>query len=147
MRRWRMALLAGRRDRPCRAGAQVAAPPTIDCSLGFDGLKATAQSLPGAHITEDGGFEVVTVEAPDAWRVEIAFTNSWHAAHPAVTLRTLRKQVTGVWTADSKSCGYGDQAQFVALVADMKARDKALTDASRAEIEQRKQSQSPLAPP
>jgi hypothetical protein len=131
---------------PAAAIAQTAAPPTIDCAVGFDGLKTAARSLPGARIAEDRGFEVVTLEAPDAWRVEIAFTTSWHAAHPAATLRTLRKQVTGVWTADSKSCGYGDQAAFVTLVADMKAGDKALTDASRAEIEQRKQSQSPLAP-
>ncbi|MCZ7596086.1 MAG: hypothetical protein M5U16_15235 [Hyphomicrobium sp.] len=64
----------------------------------------------------------------------------------AVAMRTLRKQVTGVWTAESKACGYGDQAQFAGLVEDMKASDKQLTDASRAEVERRKQSQSPLAP-
>ena len=44
-------------------------------------------------------------------------------------------------------CGYGDQGQFAALVELMKAGDKALTDASRAEVERQKASRSPLAPP
>jgi hypothetical protein len=61
-------------------------------------------------------------------------------------MRTFRKQVTGVWTAQSKSCGYGNQDQFAALVVQMKAGDKSLTDASRAEVERGKQSLSPLAP-
>jgi len=60
-------------------------------------------------------------------------------------MRTLRKQVTGVWTADSKTCGYGNQQQFSNLVDDMKASDKALTEASRAEVERKKRERSPLA--
>jgi hypothetical protein len=132
---------------PAAAMAQSAAPPTIDCAVGFEGLKAAAFGLPGAKTAEDHGFEVVTVEAPDRWRAQLSFTSRWHPAYPAATLRTFRKQVTGVWTAESKSCGYGDQSQFAALVSDMKAGDKELTDASRAEIERHKASQSPLAPP
>jgi len=126
---------------------QPATPPTIECEKGFESLHAEARALAGAEAAESQGFEVIRVAQPELWRTEISFTTSWHPAHPAVALRTLRKQVTGVWTADSKVCGYGDQAQFSALVADMKAGDKALTDASRDEVEQRKGARSPLAPP
>jgi hypothetical protein len=131
---------------PAAAVAQSTNPPTLDCSLGFPALQATALSLPGAERGEDGGFETVKLSPPDTWRVEYAFTTSWHPAYPAVTLRTFYKQVTGVWTAQSKGCGYGDQGQFTALMADMKSGDKKLTDASRAEVERGKQSLSPLAP-
>lgn len=131
---------------PAAAMAQAASPPTIECSLGFEALKAQVHALPGALVSEDGGFEVVTVEAPDTWRAQISFTTRWHPAYPAATLRTFRKQVTGVWTADSKSCGYGDQVQFTALVEAMKADDKRLTEQSRADVERQKKSLSPLAP-
>jgi hypothetical protein len=61
-------------------------------------------------------------------------------------MRTFRKQVTGVWTAQSKVCGYGNADQLMALMAEMKSGDKKLTDASRDEVERAKQSRSPLAP-
>jgi len=132
---------------PFAAHAQeVTPPPKIECERGFEGLRADAKALAGAEAAESQGFEVIRVAQPELWRAEISFTTSWHPAHPAVTLRTLRKQVTGVWTADSKVCGYGDQAQFSALVADMKAGDKALTDASRETAEREKAQRSPLAP-
>ncbi|KAB2940321.1 MAG: hypothetical protein K8F92_16025 [Hyphomicrobium sp.] len=131
---------------PTAVAAQGAAPPTLDCELGFQGLQTQARALANAQFSQYGGFDLVTQAAPDTWRVEIFFTTRWHPAYPAVAMRTLRKQVTGVWTAESKACGYGDQAQFAGLVEDMKASDKQLTDASRAEVERRKQSQSPLAP-
>jgi hypothetical protein len=129
------------------AGPQPGGPPTIECSQGFDALHAAALALPGAHTGEAGGFETVTQTLPEAWRVEILFTTRWHPAYPAVALRTLRKQPTGVWTADSKACGYGDQAAFAALVEDMRTRDKELTEASRAEAARKKAERSPLAPP
>ena len=132
---------------PALALAQSPVPPTIDCAVGFEALKANALALPGAKASEVSGFEVVTVEDPDRWRAQLSFSTRWHPAYPAATLRTFRKQVTGVWTAESKSCGYGDQDQFAALVSDMRAGDKQLTDASRAEVESQKSSQSPLAPP
>ncbi len=122
-------------------------PPDLDCSLGFEGLRAAMQALPGVQTGEGGGFDVVMLSLPDVWRTETSFTTRWHPAYPAVTMRTFRKQVTGVWTAQSKSCGFGDQGQFTALVEQMKAGDKSLTDASRAEVERQRQSQSPLAPP
>ena len=128
------------------AGAQDAAP-TLECSRGFDALKTEAQSLPGAQAGEREGFEIVAQEAPGAWRAEFFFTTGWHPAYPAVALRTQRKQVTGVWTADSKVCGYGSSAQTSALADEMKAGDKALTDASRAEVERKKSSRSPLSVP
>lgn len=131
---------------PAAAVAQ-SNPPDLDCSLGFDGLRGAMHALPGVQTGEGGGFDVVMLSLPDAWRVEISFTTRWHPAYPAVAMRTFRKQVTGVWTAQSKSCGYGDQGQFAALVEQMKAGDKSLTDASRAEVERAKASQSPLAPP
>jgi hypothetical protein len=131
---------------PAAAIAQTAAPPTIDCALGFQALQSAAQALAGAERSDDGGFEVVTLAQPDTWRVAYGFTTRWHPAYPAVTLRTFHKQVTGVWTAQSKVCGYGDQAQLAALMAEMKSGDKKLTDASRDEVERGKQSQSPLAP-
>ncbi len=118
--------------------AQATSPPTIECATGFDGLKTAALALPSAQASQEGGFDKVTQALPEKWRVEFFFTTRWHPAYPAVAIRTSRKQVTGVWTADSKACGYGDQAQFAALVDDMKASDKALTDASRAEVERKK---------
>lgn len=131
---------------PVAAGAQGTTPPTIDCARGFQGLRAAAEALSGVQFSEAGGFDIATVSAPEKWRAEISFTTRWHPAYPAVTIRTLRRQVTGVWTADSKACGYGDQGRFAELVSEMKAGDKALTDASRDDVERRKQSHSPLAP-
>jgi hypothetical protein len=130
---------------PAAAAAQSATPPTLDCAIGFEALKSAAEALPGAQSSQYSGFDMVTQAMPETWRVEIFFTTRWHPAYPAVAIRTLRKQVTGVWTADSKACGYGNQQQFSALVDDMKASDTALTEASRAEVERKKQGQSPLA--
>jgi hypothetical protein len=130
---------------PAAAVAQTL--PTLDCTVDFVSLQAVVQALPGAERGEDGGFVTVKLAEPDVWRVEYGFTTRWHPAYPAATLRTFRKQVTGVWTAESKSCGYGDQGQFAALVEQMKSGDKALTDASRAEVERQNASKSPLAPP
>lgn len=129
---------------PGSALAQAAAPPDLDCNLGFEGVRAAVTALPGAQRGNDKGSDVVTVQAPDAWRVEYAFTTPGHAAHPAVTLRTLRKQVTGVWTSQSKGCGYGNQGQFAHLMADMKTQDSVLTNASRDEVERKKREASPL---
>jgi hypothetical protein len=130
---------------PAAAVAQTL--PTLDCTVDFVSLQAVVQALPGAERGEEGGFATVKLAEPDVWRVEYGFTTRWHPAYPAATLRTFRKQVTGVWTAESKSCGYGDQGQFAALVEQMKSGDKALTDASRAEVERQNASKSPLAPP
>jgi hypothetical protein len=140
------ALLIGAFVAPAAAAVEPPVAPTLDCALGFDGLRSMAQTLPGAQAGQWQGFDVVGVALPDTWKVEMAFTAPGHAAHPAVILRTLRKQVTGVWTADSKGCGYGDRTAFVALMADMKAGDTKLTNESRAEVEREKQGQSPLAP-
>lgn len=138
---WLMAALF-----PAAALAQSPSPPTIDCTLGYSGLKDTAQWLPGVQWTQEGGYDIATLSVPDVWTAQIAFTHSGHPAHPAVTLRTRRKQVTDVWTADSKGCGYGDQGQFALLMADMKSGDTELTNASRHEVESRKAGQSPLGP-
>jgi hypothetical protein len=131
---------------PGAAAAQAPAPPTIDCALGYEGLKAAAQWLPGVQWKQEGGYDIAVLSAPDAWTAQIAFTMPGHPAHPAVTLRTQRKQVTEVWTADSKGCGYGDQGQFAVLMADMKSGDTELTNASRHEVERRKEGRPPLAP-
>ncbi len=148
MRRSRTAALLIGLLTPAAAAAATEgpAPPTIDCAQGFDGLKATAQGLPDAQWTEEDGSDVATFSVPERWIARIAFTRPGHPAHPAVTLRTQRKQVTEVWTADSKGCGYGDTGQFAILMADMKSGDTELTTASRLEVERRKQSQPPLAP-
>lgn len=120
-------------------------PPTLDCAMTFDGARAYAASLPGSTtVTGIPGYDTITTGLDDAWQADFLFTQPGHSAHPAVTLRTRRKQVTGVWTSESKGCGYGDQAQFVALMADMKAEDTRLTNASRADVEKLKQSRSPL---
>lgn len=113
-------------------------PPSLDCGLGIDGARAAATSLPGAAAAADGAFDIVTAKEPDAWIVEYAFTSPGHPAHPAMTLRTQIKQVTGVWTSQSKGCGFGDQSQFLALMAHMKTRDSELTNASRAQVEHNK---------
>jgi len=131
---------------PAVAAAQATSPPTLNCVRGFDGLKATAQELPDAQWTEEDGYDIATLSAPERWIARIAFTRPGHPAHPAVTLRTRRKQVTEVWTADSKGCGYGDPSQFSLLMADMKSADAALTNASRIEVERQKADRPPLAP-
>jgi len=137
---------------PAAAVAEGPAAPTIDCELGYEGLRAAVRWLPGITLGDDGrgndgrGNAVATASEPERWRVIIKFTLPGDLAHPAVTLRTLRKQVTGVWTSESKACGYGDRSQFAALMADMKSEDIELTNVSRAEVERKKQEQSPLAP-
>ncbi|WP_334149621.1 hypothetical protein [Hyphomicrobium sp.] len=131
---------------PAVAAAQATSPPALNCVRGFDGLKATAEGLPDAQWTEEDGYDIATLSAPERWIARIAFTRPGHPAHPAVTLRTRRKQVAEVWTADSKGCGYGDPSQFSLLMADMKSADTALTNASRIEVERRKADRPPLAP-
>lgn len=108
----------------------AAAPPDLDCSLGFDALHNWSAWLPGAQRENRDGRDVITFANPDIWRVEIRFTKPGEPAHPAVSLRKFVKQVTGVWTAQSKACGYGDQIQFAALLAELKAEDTRLTNAS-----------------
>ena len=133
---------------PCQAIADDAsAPPDLDCSKGFKALSDWASWLPGAERTNASGRDVITVEEPEVWRVEIAFTEPGQTAHPAVTLRKFVKQVTGVWTAQSKVCGYGNQMQFSELLAETKAEDTRLTNASRAEVEEQKKALSPLGSP
>lgn len=146
MRRARTAILLVGALIPAAVSAQEVRPPVLDCTLGFEGLRAEAHALTGAQAGEELGFEVVAISAPETWSAKIAFTSPGHPAHPAVTLRTLRKQATDVWTADSKGCGYGDQGQFVALMADMKSGDTEITIASRDRVERQKQEQSPLSP-
>ncbi len=128
---------------PVVADAQ-AIPPDLDCSRGFEALRQAALSMPGANTGSDGRFDQVAAGEPDVWTVEFAFTAPGQPEHPAITLRTFRKQVTGVWTAQSKGCGYGDQAAFASLMSGMKARDSELTNASRQDVERQKQQQSPL---
>lgn len=119
-------------------------PPDLDCKIGFEALRNWATWLPGAERQSAGGKNVIAVAVPDVWRVEISFTEPGQVGHPAVVLRKFVKQVTGVWTAQSKACGYGDQAQFGDLMASMKAMDKTLTDASRDEVERKVIELSPL---
>jgi hypothetical protein len=132
---------------PCQALADPApAPPELDCSKGLEALRSWSAWLPGAERTTRDGRDIITVSAPDLWRVEITFTTPGEPAHPAVVLRKFLKQVTGVWTAQSKACGYGDQAQFAALMANMKAEDTRLTNVSRDEVARQKSERPPLAP-
>jgi hypothetical protein len=113
--------------------------------LGFQGLRNWAEWLPGAHRTNDGDREIITLTAPETWRVEITVIEQGQPARPVVILRKFLKQVTGVWTAQSKACSFGDKAEFPALLAEIKAEDTRLTNASRAEVEARKE-RSPLTP-
>lgn len=131
---------------PTAAAAQAPPPPGLDCALGFEALRAEASALAGAELSHEGGFDMVRLAAPGAWRAQIMFTLPGHPAHPAAMMRTMRRQVTEVWTSDSKGCGYGDQRQFAILMADMKSTDTELTNASRAEVEREKKGRSPLAP-
>ncbi len=127
-----------------RALAEPAVSPDLDCKLGFEALRNWAAWLPDAVRTNPDGRDVFTITEPEVWRVEIAFSVPGRAAHPAVVLRKFVKQVTGVWTVQSKVCGYGNQVDFLALVDEMKAEDSRLTNLSRAEAERLKREQSPL---
>ena len=131
---------------PALSGPAALPAPDLDCKLGFEALHNWSAWLPGAERDNRDGRDVITFTNPDVWRVEIRFTMPGEPAHPAVTLRKFVKQVTGVWTAQSKACGYGDRTQFDALVAALKAEDSRLTDASRADVERQKRERSPLSP-
>ncbi|WP_246317396.1 hypothetical protein [Hyphomicrobium methylovorum] len=124
----------------------ASSPPTIDCAAGFEGIRAQVSALPGIQQASQDRFDVVTLSAPDTWRVSIAFTRPDHPAHPSVVMRTSRKQVTGVWTAESKGCGFGDSSVFAALMAEMKTEDSRLTNESRAVVERERRDRSPLSP-
>ena len=133
---------------PCPALAQPAsAPPDLDCSLTFAALRNWAAWLPGAEQRSDSNYDVIALAEPDVWRVEITFTRPGQTAHPTVVLRKFVKQVTGVWTAQSKACGFGDKASFAELLAETKAEDSRLTNLSRAEVEEQKRKLSPLGAP
>ena len=76
----------------CQAFADPApAPPELDCSLGFEGLRNWAAWLPGAQRTNGGGRDVITLAAPETWRVEIAVHEPGEPAQPAVILRKFRE--------------------------------------------------------
>lgn len=134
---------------PCQALAEPARapPPDLNCSVGFEALRNWAAWLPGAERGSGSRPNVITVVEPDVWRVEITITEPGQTAHPAVVLRKFVKQVTGVWTAQSKACGFGDQTSFAELLAEMKAEDSRLTNMSRAEVEEQKKKLSPLGSP
>lgn len=119
------------------------APPQLDCGLGFDGTRAAVAQMPGAVPAEAAGFQTVAVENGNVWMVEYAFTTPEHPAHPAIVMRTMIRQVTEVWTSQSKGCGFGDASAFASLMAAEKTRDSELTNASRAKAERNKQ-KSPL---
>jgi hypothetical protein len=145
--RWRSAVAAAAVSSwlvPCAASAEPALPPDIDCKMGFEAIRNSAAWLPNAKRTTDGARDVIVITEPEVWRVEIKFTAPGDPGHPAVVLRKFVKQVTGVWTAQSKACGYGNPADFVSLLAAAKAEDSRLTNASRAEVERQKREQSPL---
>lgn len=127
-------------------GEPAAPPPDLDCNLGFEALRNQVAWLPGAQPETRDGHDVVAFVNPEVWRVEIRFSQPGDTAHPAVTLRKFVKQVTGVWTAQSKACGYGDRTQFDALMAALKVEDTRLTNASRDEVEREKREHSPLSP-
>lgn len=130
---------------PCQAFADpTPAPPELDCSLGFQGLRNWAEWLPGTQRANDGGREIITLASPETWRVEITVLEQGGPARPVIILRKFLKQVTGVWTAQSKACSFGDKAQFAALLAEIKAEDTRLTNASRDEVARKKKEQSPL---
>jgi len=132
---------------PCQALAEpTPAPPELDCSKGLEALRNSAAWLPGAERTTRDGRDIIMASAPDVWRVEITFTTPGEPGHPAIILRKFVKQVTGVWTAQSKACSYGDKAEFPALLASLKAEDTRLTNASRVEVESQKRERSPLSP-
>ncbi len=131
---------------PALAHAE-ASPPDLDCTKGFNALHNWAAWLPGASQANVNGRDVISLVDPEVWRVEITFTEPGQTAHPAIVLRKFIKQVTGVWTAQSKACVYGDQIQSTELVAEMKAEDSRLTNASRDEVEQQKKAASPLGSP
>ncbi len=122
------------------------AAPDLDCSVGFEALHNQLAWLPGAQRESVEGRDVVTLTSPDVWRVEIRFTVPGEPAHPAVTLRKFVKQVTGVWTAQSKACAYGDRTQIDALMTALKVEDTRLTNASRDDVERQKRERSPLSP-
>jgi hypothetical protein len=131
----------------CRAFADPAPPPPdLDCSKGFAALRSWAAWLPGAERTTRDGRDVISVSDPTVWRVEITFTSPGEPGHPAIILRKFLKQVTGVWTAQSKACSFGDKAQFEALLAQIKSEDTRLTNASRDEVARQRREQSPLSP-
>ncbi len=153
-RRWRSAVAAASLFPflapsllPCAALAEPAVPPDLDCKIGFEALRSWAAWLPDAKRTTDGARDVIVVAEPEVWRVEITFTAPGEVGHPAVVLRKFVKQVTNVWTAQSKVCGFGNQADFATLVAAAKAEDSRLTNASRDEAERQKREQSPLGGP
>ena len=127
--------------------AAAAKAPDLDCELGYEGLRFYAQALPGAEQGHDGGFDFVTVSDPERWIARIFMTTPGHPAHPAVTQRTQRKQVTEVWTADSKGCGFGNSEAFAILMNDMKSGDTELTNKSRIDVEEKKRNRSPLDRP
>ncbi len=121
--------------------------PKLECEPGFEAIRASVLSTPGIETGEANGMDVVVLPPTPKWKVVYTFTQAGHPAHPAVTLQTRRKQVTGVWTAQRKGCGYGPTAEFNAMMADFKAIDHAATEASRAQVERDKSGASPLAPP
>lgn len=130
-----------------RSAAAAQDAPTLECEPGFETIRASVLATPGAEIGEANRMDIVVLPPTATWKVVYTFTQAGHPAHPSVTLQTRRKQVTGVWTAQRKGCGYGPTAEFNAMMADFKAIDHAATEASRAEAERNKTGASPLAPP
>ena len=67
---WIAALLTGVLI-PVGAAAQDAVAPTIDCVLGYEGLRAQVHALQGAVLVQGLGGDVATLEEPDRWHVTI----------------------------------------------------------------------------
>lgn len=94
---------------PLLAASAAAAPGALDCSPGFDAIRATAMAQPGV-IPE------LTLDAEWAWSgsnsVLDIFTLPGNPAHPGVLHLVLVKEGRRTWAGYTSGCAFGDVAKF-----------------------------------
>ncbi len=118
------------------AASAAASPGALDCSPGFDAIRAAAQSQPGV-VPE------TTLDAEWNWSASNSvldiFTLPNNPAHPAALHLVLVKEGRRTWSGYLSGCAFGNVDAFTRWMATYK-------DINRSAIEDLKEGR-PVGPP
>jgi hypothetical protein len=108
--------------------------PALDCTLGFDAIKAAAYALPVGEKSQKPNWDMVQVKSSgpadkEWWLVLFVFTQKDHYAYPTVTLKSIWKQPDGQVLSERTACGFGERALFDKVMAEFAELDRQMNEA------------------
>ena len=87
----------------------------LDCTAGYEALRAGVERSPEAPSSLPGGNPLFSLHADETARAVYTLNKPAHPAHPAVLNTRMVPAPPGV---ERSACGYGDKAEFDRLIAD-----------------------------